>query len=131
MPWKDWSVMIRWNQQPHRPPGWGRDGRAKNLQEMGFWIEPYRSIRTTGCHDLRYEARHEGEQNEVSSDTFPNAGKFDGLFSSRPRPLLPRRQTVNLHELRQDLRRNSQYSIVYKCWKVWIEPVVIYMHALL
>jgi hypothetical protein len=54
---------------------------------------------------------------------------LDGLFSSRPRPLLPRRQIVNRHELHQDLGRHLQYSIVYECWEVWDAAVLIYMHA--
>lgn len=53
---------------------------------------------------------------------------FDGLFSSRPRPLLPRRQIVNLHELRQNIGRRLQYSIVYECWEVWDAAVLSYMH---
>lgn len=35
LPSDDGSVMIRWNQQPHCPSAWGREGRT-NLQEWSF-----------------------------------------------------------------------------------------------
>lgn len=82
---------------------------------MELLDDSYRSIRTTECHDVRYGEAHEAEQKEVSTCyTFPDAGKFHGLFSSRPRPPLPRRQIMDLHRLREDLERQSQYSIVYE-----------------